>query len=150
MRSKIKDQTIGTMELAAGTASYILGTKTQEYIVKAFEVSQETGLALYNEMVLEHGKGTIDYLITSGEDLGVLAIVYGADAILKHYEFAKFISLSIRLATPLVGLVIELTQLFPDSVETFSIPDLLLFLVPLLYEVKNIKKTVNDRFYSSQ
>lgn len=137
---KETEQTLGLTTLALGYLSYIKGQSTQAVVSTAFNQSKEVGLEVYNNLNLEWGKIVTDYLISSGEDVGVLLMAYGIDLLGRRIKYLSDITLIIRVAIPFAGTIIELQQLVGMIDEVFTLSDLLLFGITSIYESLNVNK----------
>ena len=139
------ERTFGLSSVALGVASFVQGFLTQDSVSKAFQQSREAGMAVYEQFILEQGKVLTDFYISFGEDVGVLLVAYGLDLMFKRIQFLGAMSLMLRVAVPVVGAIIEVTQGLGNSNEVFSVPDLMLFGAFALLELRNLKTNIQER-----
>lgn len=130
---------VGITLTAAGTLSHTLGMEVQANLLA---VPENLRRLTYQSLIDKWGKITIDYLITSGEDLGVVLGVYGMD--LLNIPNQKLNTYILKIAVLFAGTLNELVEhhLFEDA--TFSPLDLAIFSIPLIWELSQFKKNVTN------
>lgn len=120
--------------ITARIVSYFGGLVTQANLLDAASHGAAAVEQKYAEIVSNVGQIPADYLVSHGEDVGVVLFAYGLTNVVESSQTAQVIKFYVLFT----GAILEIMQgigVETTGNSTFSTTDLAIFVVPLVYEL---------------